>query len=212
MRFSNRARRGNSNGQRIAKDGKQHANQKRHQLRSTGLLGSGCLLRAARRMVWTAYRTHASACVLLCRSSLRGGMRHAFHAGNAQERLGPRARHRSNRHIRIRHRLAFGNRAIGRRHPYQLHRVCPYWVLERHKRSSTRTVSYVPCAKAGRFRNAYGNPRRLRRHFRFAVFCLRRPPLQHPLPSLRRLALRGLVWSALKSTPLQSIQSSFAQK
>lgn len=43
-------------------------------------------------------------------------------------------------------------------------------------------------------------------------FCLRRPPLQHPLPSLRRLALRGLVWSALKSTPLQSIQSSFAQK
>lgn len=74
---------GNSNGQRIAKNDKQHAHQKRNQLRSAGLLDSGRLPRAARRMVWTAYRTRASACVLLCRSSLRGGMRHALHAGNA---------------------------------------------------------------------------------------------------------------------------------
>ena len=74
---------GNSNGQRITKNDKQHAHQKRNQLRSAGLLDSSCLLRATRRMVWTAYRTRASACVLLHRSSLRGGMRHALHAGNA---------------------------------------------------------------------------------------------------------------------------------
>lgn len=171
MRFSNRARRGNSNGQRIAKDGKQHANQKRHQLRSTGLLGSGCLLRAARRMVWTAYRTRASACVLLCRSSLRSGMRHAFHEGNAQKRHRPRARHRSDRHVRIRRCLAAGDWTNGRRHPYQLHRVCPYWVLERHKRSSTRTVSYVPCAKTSHFRSAHGSFYRLRHSLRFAIFA-----------------------------------------
>ena len=114
MRFSNRARRGNSNGQRIAKDGKQHANQKRHQLRSTGLLGSGCLLRAARRMVRAAYRTRASPCVLLRCGSFRGSMRHAFHEGNTQKRFGPRARYRSDCHIRIRHRLAAGDWAIGR--------------------------------------------------------------------------------------------------
>ena len=171
---------GDSNGQRIVEDGKQCNGQKRNQLRSADLLGSGCLLRAARRMVWTAYRTRASSCVLLCRSPLRGGVRFAFHARNAQKRLRPRARHWSNRHILIRHRLAFGNRAIGRRYPYQLHRVCPYWVLERHKRSSTRTVSYVPCAKAGRFRNAYGNPRRLRRHFRFAIFACAGCPCSIP--------------------------------
>ena len=171
MRFSNRARRGNSNEQRIAKDGKQHANQKRHQLRSTGLLGSGCLLRAARRMVWTAYRTRASACVLLCRSSLRSGMCHAFHAGNAQERLGPCARHWSNRHICIRHRLAFGNRTIGRRRPYQLHRVCPYRMFKRHKRSSTGAVPYVPCAKTSHFRSAHGSFYRLRHSLRFAIFA-----------------------------------------
>lgn len=74
---------GDSNGQRIVEDGKQCNGQKRNQLRSAGLLDSGCLLRATRRMVWTAYRTRASACVLLRRSPLRGGMRHALHAGNA---------------------------------------------------------------------------------------------------------------------------------
>lgn len=105
---------GDSNGQYIVEEGKQRNDQKHNQLRSAGLLDSGCLLRATRRVVWTAYRTHASSCVLLCRSSLRGGVRFAFHARNAQKRFGPRARYRSDCHIRIRHRLAAGDRAIGR--------------------------------------------------------------------------------------------------
>ena len=105
---------GNSNGQRFAKAGKQHDDQKHHQLRFAGFLDSGCLLRAARRMVRAAYRTRASPCVLLCCGSFRGDMRHAFHEGNTQKRFGPRARYRSDCHIRIRHRLAAGDWAIGR--------------------------------------------------------------------------------------------------
>ena len=57
-------------------------------------LDSSCLLRTTRRMV----RLPIERALPLRAISLRffcGGMRHAFHAGNAQERLRPRARHRS---------------------------------------------------------------------------------------------------------------------
>ena len=53
-------------------------------------------------------------------------------------------------------------------------------MLKRHKRSSTGAVPYVPCAKAGHFRNAYGSLRRLRRHFRFAVFACAGYPCSIP--------------------------------